>query len=220
MIRIRPSAALALILLVAVTATGLAYFLVSRLVLPDLRSGSLPSAGDALLRVPLWVGDEGNVRVILRPLHLTAEANDRQDEILAGALFPDRPGTRFLVLWVFHYGREGDLVVDRRDAISLRAGSGEALVLPDLPAAVAAAGARPDLALQLRTLHAGEETIQVPARCYRRILVALPAGCAREDLGAVNVLGVELGVREVVRYRLEDYLADPGLRDSLLEGAL
>ena len=220
---IRPSHVLLLSVALAITVGGTAFLVYTR-ILPDLRSEKLPSTGDALLRVPVWVGDRGDLRVLLRPLYQWEEADRANDSLLARQLFPASPGTRFAVLWIFHYGEEGEFVLDRtNDAIRLEGREGRILSLPDLPGALGGADLAPDIALGLRVYEAHRNRVTVPAGAYRRVLLALPALFTEEEplaLRSARILGIPLARRRVVRYRLEDYLSSPADREVLLLGAL
>jgi hypothetical protein len=216
---IRPSRVVLFAATLAVAVAGISYFVYSEM-LPNLRSRPLPSAGDALHRVPLWIGDRDDVRIVLRPHYQLVDADRQNDALLAARLFPDAPETRFAVIWLFHYGETGEIVFDRKDSpLTLEDGEGRTVRPLDLVEALRERGVGPDVALSLLPFHAGETRVEVPAGSYRRVLLALPDGVTPATLESVEILGIPLVRREVIRYRLEDYLADPGDRDVLLEGA-
>jgi hypothetical protein len=220
MSEIRPSRVLLFSVAVALLCGGAAFLVYSR-ILPDPGPGALPSTGDALLRVPVWVGDDGDLRVLLRPLYQREEADLANDRLLARDLFPAAPGTRFAVLWVFHYGKEGEVVLDRTDeAIRLEDEEGRSVALPDLPAALRGANLPPDLGLGLRVYEAHRASVTVAAGSYCRVLVALPEGVEADTLRGATILGVPLLRRRVVRYRLDNFLSSPRNRGELLLGAL
>ncbi len=215
---IRPSHILLYTFTLVVVLGGGAY-LVSRQWMPRPGNGELPSAGAALERVSLWMADDDHVRILLRPCYQWPEADRANDARLAGYLYPEGDGARFAVLWIFNYADEGDLTYDREtDRVALVASGGRDVRLLDLPAAVAAADLPPDVGFGLRIQHADRKTVVIPPRTYRRILVALPADCPVRALEGVTVLGRELRRREIVRNRLENYLADPVLRARLVPG--
>ncbi len=215
---IRPSHILLYTFTLVVVLSGGAY-LVSRQWMPRPGNGELPSAGDALERVSLWMGDDAHVRILLRPCYQWPEADRANDARLAAYLFPEGDGARFAMLWIFNYSAEGDLTYDREASPAALVTSGGREVRPlDLPAAVAAADLPPDLEFGLRIQHAASRTVVVPPRSYRRILVALPADCPVLALEEVSVLGLALRRHDIVRNRLENYLADPVLRARLVSG--
>jgi len=194
-------------------------YLVSRVLLTDAARAELPSTGDALHRVPVWLGDEGDLRLVLRPYYQRREADRADDALLSSRLFPGGSGAHFAVLWVFNYAKDGE-VTFHRDETTLRLADAEGRpVAPlDLPAAVQAASLRPDLRLLLRIVHAADRHVTVPAGAYQRILLALPAPHPVLTLDRARIMGLDLAKRQVVRHRLESYLADPSDRASLLPG--
>jgi len=215
---IRPSHILFYTFSLVIILGGGAY-IVCREFLPRAGNGVLPSAGDALERVSLWMGDDDQVRVLLRPCHQWLEADRANDVRLAGHLYPDGEGARFAVLWIFNYAAEGEITFDRESTpLALVANGGRAVEPFDLPGAVAGAELPPSLRFGLRIQHADRKTVVVPPRSYRRILIALPADCPVMALDEVSVLGIDLRRHEVVRNRLENYLADPVLRARLSPG--
>jgi len=215
---IRPSQILLYTITLVVVLGGGAY-LVCRQWMPRPGNGVLPSAGDALERVSLWMGDEDHVRILLRPCYQWPEADLENDVRLSDDLFPGTEGARFAVLWIFNYADEGSLTYDRETSPVAFSVSGGRRVRPlDLPSAVAAADLPPDIAFGLRVENAAERSVSIPPRSYRRVLIALPGDCPVRALEEVSVLGLDLRRHEIVRNRLENYLADPVVRARLAPG--
>ena len=213
---IRPFVLVGLIPVLVVLAAGGAYVLYPSLVSPS-RQAHLPTTRDALLAVPVLVGDGGDLRILLRPHYQRPEADRADDALLSAYLFPGRDVARFVVLWVFNYGSREAVVFDREaSSFELRDRAGRRVRPLDLPGAVAHADLRPDLLLGLKMHEAHSRRVSVPPGAYRRVLLALPGGTALADIAEAHVLGVHLTRHDVVRCRLEDYLARPGDREALL----
>ena len=94
---IRPSLVLLYALGLVVVLGGGAY-LGARLLGSRPGNGDLPSAADALHRIPVWLAEGEDVRVVLRPYYQWPEADRANDALLSAYLFPD--GARFAVLWI------------------------------------------------------------------------------------------------------------------------
>ncbi len=205
---------------IAVVVGGLSYLVVGY-VLESRRSdeATLPTAGDALSRVDVWVGERTDAVVLLRTLTHDSQSPRSEDVLVGREVFPDGRDVRFAVLWIFNYADEGDLVFDRLTHL-LSVGGVPAI---DLPAALESAKrTRSDVGVFLRAYSAHSVRVSVPARAFRRVLVALPVEVELDSASSVTLteFGIEMKRRSVQRYRLENYLANPGDRGALLRGAL
>jgi hypothetical protein len=213
---IRPFLLIAFVPTVVLLAVGGAYFAYPSLV-DKPRLQDLPTTRDSLLAVPVLMGERDDLRILLRPHYQRLEADHDDDALLSAHLFPGQVPARFVVLWLFNYGSEGPVVFERAaSSVLLKDGQRRPVHPLDLPGAVERADLRPDLLLGLKTHEAHSRRIVVPPGTYRRVLLALPNGTVLEDLSAAEVLGIPLDRHEVVRCELEDYLASPADRDSLL----
>jgi hypothetical protein len=215
-----------LLCLLLVGVVGIGAYVLYPVLVPGPRTAELPSTGRALRRVPVWVGDRDDLRIVVRPVHQWPEADREHDRRLAADLFPSRdgdaghPDARFAVIWLFHYGAGPEIGFDRQGAsVVLEHEDGRRVVPLNVPLAAARARLRPDVRLGLETLNAHLTRVWVPPGSFRRVLLALPDGVGLDDLASVEILGLALARRQVIRNRLEGYLADPGDREALLEGA-